>query len=104
MLKRKTSLQQNLEAELGGIQKVREAKYTESELEQTTGQTEDGQQFAISQPAEPKDGAGKRMALFRKESFNELYELEKPYEGRPKSKLSPGKPTKHGAADEETKE
>jgi len=44
------------------------------------------------------------MALFRKDSFNELYELEKPYEGRPKSRSQTSSAGKHAKPDEETKE
>lgn len=57
LMKRKTSMQANLEFEMGGIQKIREAKEKEWDRPQETikGKTDDGEFFEITSPALPKD-------------------------------------------------
>jgi hypothetical protein len=111
LMKRKTSMQQNLEFEMGGIQKIREAKEQEWDRPQdiVKGQTEEGDFFEITSPAVPRDAGQKKLAVFRQNSFNELYELEIPYEGRPKSKATTQQIRMNSGADdglpeEETKE
>ena len=99
LLKRKTSLQQTLQVEMGGVNKIREHKQNEWERpqEMVEGKTEEGENFTISAPAKPTDREAQSMEDFRKQSFHELYELERPYEGRP---LPKGK----GEEEEESKE
>lgn len=86
LIKRKTSLQGALQAELGGIQKIREVKEQEWDRPQElfTGKTDDGESYEIKKPAAPKDRDAKKMEEFRQHSFNELYELEIPYESKPR--------------------
>jgi hypothetical protein len=57
LMKRKTSMQQNLEYEMGGIQKIREAKQQEWErpMETLKVQTEEGEYFELTSPAMPKE-------------------------------------------------
>jgi hypothetical protein len=88
LLKIKTSMQQSLEQEIGGLGKIREYKQQEWDRPQITHkvQTESGEEIDILSPAVPADSVAQKMELFRARSFAELYELEKPYEGKPKSR------------------
>jgi hypothetical protein len=86
LLKRKTSLQETLVVDLGGIQKIREVKNKEWKRAQQlqAGTTDSGVAFEIRSPAPPTDKDAQKMEEFRSSSFKELYELEVPYESRPR--------------------
>lgn len=87
LLKRKTSLQQNLENQMGSVQKIRNIKLQQWEVPQdvVTGKDEDGQEFELRIPQTKQEEFAK-LEKYRQESFEQLYELEKPYEGRPSAR------------------
>lgn len=89
LLKRKSSLQQNLECQLGGAHMLRQAILQEQsqENEKVLVELESGGTIELSSPKLPQYESVKQLALFREASFQELYALEKPYENRPMVKV-----------------
>lgn len=64
-------MQMNLESDIGGVQKVREAKMKEQELPQATlvVELDNGEKVEVSSPEVSPDPVLKRLALYRKQSF-----------------------------------
>lgn len=111
LLKRKTSLQQTLETEVGGLQKLREARISERDVAQDTQlvKLESGESVELSSPDIKENEGARKLALFREQSYQELYELEKPFEGKPKTqadafRLKPKQLTTEEVEDEERKD